>query len=522
MQHKSILTLAFLNGAGIMAFEMISSKMLAPFYGTSLEVWAVTLAIVMGGLAIGYWLGGRRSAKYSGVASLCQLLFVAAIAVAIAPLLGNILFASAYQTFGTSGSMVSSLFIVLPYMVLAGMVSPILTHIIAADTHEAGAAAGKVFSLSTIGGVLATFATGYWLIPTLGLESAVIVLASTYFIIGLVLIMGQSFKANRHAWLASTLSFILIGTSIAWTSSTPFPGVLYRQTGLYGELMVADIPLHYDGRVYPRRMLLNNRVGQTNMNIDSGCSLWPYAHYLLTLAGAKPEGSNALLLGLAGGSVANEFVKLGFNVDAVDLDPRVFTLATEFFKLSPKVHFIEDDARHYLNIQDKKYDLIVIDLFTGEGVPNHIITRESLALLKKRLPPDGIVLINFHGYIDGKDGKGARSVYKTLIDAGYTTRYLVTPGKPGARNAIFAATPSQNPQFFAQQAYRQVFCALDWPAPNPPPLMAMDQARYEDAYILQDEYPVLDRLNKAAYADWRRYTIDHHLIELNEQGMPFF
>ncbi|VAW61489.1 hypothetical protein MNBD_GAMMA11-2523 [hydrothermal vent metagenome] len=522
MQHKQILTLAFLNGAGIMAFEMICGKMLAPFYGTSLEVWAVTLAVVMSGLALGYWIGGRHSVKHNQVSSLCHLLFYAAIAVAVAPLLGKVLFAFAYNRFGTSGSIISSMVIILPYMVLAGMVSPILTQITTTDHHAAGESAGKIFSLSTIGGVLATFLTGYWMIPSIGLEYAVVAVAGIYFVISFILLAGQPFKLNRHAWVASLLSLVLICTSAFSVSTTLFPGVLYRQSGLYGELMVADIPLEYNGKTYPRRMLLNNRVGQTNMNTYNKCSLWDYAHYLTNIAGAQPENSNALLLGLAGGSIANEFINLNFNVDTVDLDPRVYQLASTFFNLSEKINFIEDDARHYLNTHPKIYDLIVIDLFTGEGVPNHILTRESLELIKKRLSSSGILIINFHGYLQGDDGKGARAVYKTLVSKDFNTRYLVTPGKPGARNTLFVATTNKDPQFFSNRTWRTSWCSTDWRAPSPPLLVNMQPSMYKDAPILQDEYPILDRLNKAAYADWRKYTIEHHLIELNKKGLPFF
>ncbi len=522
MQDNKILALAFLNGAGIMSFEMISGKMLAPFYGTSLEVWAVTLAVVMSGLAIGYWSGGRRAIKHTDVSSLGYLLFSAAIMVAAAPMLGKALFAIAYQQLGISGSILSSMVIILPYMILAGMISPILTHMITNTDHGSGRAAGRIFSLSTIGGVLATFLTGFWLIPSLGLEVSVIILSSLYIVIGFVFILGQSFQQAKFSWLVSLLSLIVVACSVFAMSASLYSGVLYRQTGLYGELMVADIPLKYGNRTYSRRMFLSNRVGQTNINRDNGCSLWAYAHSLSTIAGMHPSGSNALLLGVAGGSIANEFVSLGFNVDAVDLDPRVFKVAKEFFDLSPKVNFIEDDARHFLNISQKMYHLIVIDLFAGEGVPNHILTRESLNIIKKRLTLNGTLIINFHGYIDGEDGRGAQAVYKTLIMTGYNTRYMVTPGKPGARNTLFVATMNQDPRFYTMQTYRQTYCSNDWRAKNPPPLIKMPLEKFRNEAILQDNYPLLDRLNKAAYADWRRYTIEHHLIELNKQGLPIF
>lgn len=522
MQYKKILTLAFLNGAGIMSFEMICGKMLAPFYGTSLEVWAVTLAVVMSGLAIGYWLGGKYSAKYTEVTSLGSLLFFAAITVALAPLLGKVFFAFAYSQFGISGSILSSIVIILPYMMLAGMVSPILTHIISTDENDSGRSAGKIFSLSTIGGVLATFLTGFWFIPLLGLETAVIILAVIYILMGFVLIIGQSFKTKKVSWVTSALSLLVISTSIISSSSNLYPGVLYRQTGLYGELMVADIPLVYGNQTYARRMFLSNRVGQTNMDTNNGCSLWSYVHHLSTIAGMHPTGSNVLLLGVAGGSIANELAQLSFKVDAVDLDPRVFDVAKKYFRLSEKVNIIEDDARHFLNVSEKKYKLIVIDLFAGEGVPNHILTRESLAIIKKRLNKNGTLIINFHGFLEGDDGRGSRAVYKTLVTEGYNAHFMLTPGEPGARNTLFVASLNQDANFFRSKTYRQTPCSLRWGAKNPPVLIKMQAAMYKNDVVLQDEYPVLDRFNKAAYANWRQYTIEHHLLELNKQGLPFF
>jgi len=522
MQRKQILALAFLNGAGIMSFEMISGKMLAPFYGTSLEVWAVTLAVVMSGLAIGYWLGGRQSEKNTETALLGRLLFISAITVALAPVLGKVFFAFSYRQFGISGSFLSSIAIILPYMIVAGMISPILTHIITSDEQGSGQSAGKIFSLSTIGGVLATFLTGFWFIPLLGLEVSVIILATSYVVMGFVLMAGLHFKVGKPTWVTSVLSVLVVSVSAISTSSTLYPGVLYRQTGLYGELMVADIPLKFGKKTYARRMFLSNRVGQTNMNKVNGCSLWSYVHYLSTIAGMHPTGSDVLLLGVAGGSIANELVHLGFKVDAVDLDPRVFKVASTYFRLSPEINSIEDDARHFLNVSKKVYKLIVIDLFAGEGVPNHILTLESLDVIKKRLDANGTLVINFHGFLEGDEGRGARAVYKTLITEGYNTRFMLTRGKPGARNTLFVATMNQDPQFFRRKTYRQTPCSLSWRVNNPPVLIKMRESMYKNDVVLQDEYPVLDRLNKAAYANWRQYTIEHHLLELNEQGLPFF
>ena len=55
--------LSFIEGASVMAAELLGAKMLAPYFGSSLYVWASVLAITLGGLAVGYYVGGILSYK---------------------------------------------------------------------------------------------------------------------------------------------------------------------------------------------------------------------------------------------------------------------------------------------------------------------------------------------------------------------------------------------------------------------------------------------------------------------------
>ena len=51
----------FLCGAFIMIFEILGSRILGPYFGTSIFVWTSLIGIIMGSLSIGYWLGGKIS-----------------------------------------------------------------------------------------------------------------------------------------------------------------------------------------------------------------------------------------------------------------------------------------------------------------------------------------------------------------------------------------------------------------------------------------------------------------------------
>ncbi len=61
---KYLYLVAFIEGASVMAIELAGAKMIAPFFGTSLYVWASVLAVTLGGLAAGYFAGGWATYRY--------------------------------------------------------------------------------------------------------------------------------------------------------------------------------------------------------------------------------------------------------------------------------------------------------------------------------------------------------------------------------------------------------------------------------------------------------------------------
>ena len=79
--------LAFLEGATVMATEMVVAKMIAPLYGASLYVWSSIIGISLGALAIGYFTGGRFSVKFEGNNRLFYLLFAISLILILLPII---------------------------------------------------------------------------------------------------------------------------------------------------------------------------------------------------------------------------------------------------------------------------------------------------------------------------------------------------------------------------------------------------------------------------------------------------
>src|SRR3990172_1660198 len=56
-------TAVFICGAVIMIFELVGSRVLAPYLGTSIYVWTSLIGVILGSLSLGYFLGGKMADK---------------------------------------------------------------------------------------------------------------------------------------------------------------------------------------------------------------------------------------------------------------------------------------------------------------------------------------------------------------------------------------------------------------------------------------------------------------------------
>lgn len=101
------------------------------------------------------------------------------------------------------------------------------------------------------------------------------------------------------------------------------------------------------------------------------------------------------MIGLGGGSVVRSYVKEGWKIDAVEIDPAVTNIARQYFGvMSDDATISEMDGRRFLATSDKKYDLIVLDAFGSSYIPFHLVSDEALALVSSRVADHGILAIN--------------------------------------------------------------------------------------------------------------------------------
>ena len=169
-----------IEGGALMAVELIGAKMIAPYYGTSLYVWASVLAITLGGLAIGYYTGGLISKKQPNQKTLYVIVAISAILVLLMPITSKLVLAIDMGL--RTGIIVSCIFFLMPQLIGFGMVSPMVVRLISENVKKIGSNAGTVYFTSTIGGILSTFFFGFYSIPYLGLMMSALLVCSSLLI----------------------------------------------------------------------------------------------------------------------------------------------------------------------------------------------------------------------------------------------------------------------------------------------------------------------------------------------------
>lgn len=502
---KFFFLLSFIEGGAVMAAELLGAKMLAPYFGSSLYVWATVLAVTLGGLAIGYFLGGILSFKTKNPLTLFYVLLAAATFTVLMPFTSKIVLWAIGLHALIPSVIACSVCILLPPVLMMGMVSPLIIRAITSEVDQSGRAAGAIYAVSTVGGIIATFAFGFYIIPTFGLTVPCI-------ITGTVLGTIPAFVVLRNKEKAKSIGFFLLCT---WALITPgfknnsVMKVVYSAEGLLGQLTVIDYPhLNKDSVIDGHiRWLFVNRISQTMYNpfADESQKQEKYFTYVYRISDyldSFPKQSKVLLLGLGGGSIVKRLSEKGFTVDVCELDTRIAEVAKIYFHVNDKTTITVDDARHFIKTCKNKYDVIIFDTFKGEDPPNHVFTMESLAETKELLNKKGVILVNSMGYIDGNIGKAMRSIYKTFLTAGFNVEVLPTDPDPDQRNLLF-------------------YASLDRIRPNAQ-YIAQTKIDLENAVVLKDEYPILDVLNAEAAKRWRTMAMSTFNNGFSSTSLPVF
>jgi predicted membrane-bound spermidine synthase len=419
--HRIILVImAFTAGAAVMIIELSAIRVLAPWFGNSLYTWTGLIGVILTAMSAGYYAGGWLADKKTSYTVLSHILAVAALFIFAIPLLSNLLGTPLAKYNVIMGPVFASiLMFALPGCFL-GSVSPYiirLVSLLSADKHI-GLSAGTVYMVSTIGSVLGTFAAGFWLIPSLDLES---VFWFTGIAIALLACLGYFLSFRQRAVFAVHILVLCAALPVlVWASTLTKPpaeaNLVFRKMSYYHLI-----------RVYKRKLPSGTRI--TDLYLDttwegaqfdnSPAIPFKYLRYwqLAPLFSGKPE--TALFLG--GGAFKVPQALLDHypqaRVEVVEIDPAVVAVGRRFFRVNnyPTMRVVVADARRYLTHTNRKYDLIFGDVYNGwRSIPSHLLTREFFQSVKNHLTKRGIFMMSLINTIQGNDAALFASVIKTI------------------------------------------------------------------------------------------------------------
>lgn len=448
MGRPLLYLLVFAAGMTTMATEMSASRLLAPYFGNSLFIWANLIGLILIYLSAGYWLGGRLADRRPEAKLLCSLTMAAAVMIAILPFASRPVMSLAVKGLEqiSAGAFLGSfavtvLLFAVPVTIL-GMVPPFAIRLRLTGVETAGNVSGGLYALSTVGSIVGTFTPVLLLIPWMGTRNTMLLFAGA--------LAAVSAAGLGRGLYAGAPLIILAGLAIPQGAIKPDPESIFETESPYHYIQVIE-------RGGTRYLRLNEGWAvHSAYNPDRALAgaYWDYFLVAPWFGGSPPE--EVLNIGSAAGTMAKELIHFypGVRVDGVEIDPDVVSAGREMFDMNePGLTVHVADGRPFLKTSSKNYDLIAVDAYRQPYIPFYLTTREFFEEVRARLTGRGVVMINV-GRVPGDDAL-ADAIAATMRDvfpavysfpAGAFNQMVVATAVPSAPADLAARSGAMPPE----------------------------------------------------------------------------
>ncbi|HEX6799415.1 MAG TPA: fused MFS/spermidine synthase [Ktedonobacterales bacterium] len=394
--------LVFVAGVAALSLEMCAPRLLGPYFGTSLVVWANIIGFFLIYLAVGYYLGGRVADRYPSPALLGTLTVVAAAATALIPIISGPILdwsVSGLDTDNASIFFSSMLAVILLFavpVILLGFVSPFAVRLSVKRLGTTGSKAGSLYALSTAGSILGAFLPVLVLIPWEGVRWTLFATALALLLASLLLLPLRLRGVSGGAGLLSALLLIpLLAPQIMGPLKSE-PGLIYDKESLYNYIQVVRAS---DGTM---ELVLNEgHAIHSIYNPHQVLTGWYWDYYLAApYFNPAPEAGQVhrvAIIGLAGGTIARQYTAVygPVPIDGVEIDPSIVAAGRKYFDMTePNLHVYVADGRTFMRVTHHTYDVVAIDAFQQPYIPFQLTTKEFFQEIRAHLSPNGVVVLN--------------------------------------------------------------------------------------------------------------------------------
>ncbi|MCW8963321.1 MAG: fused MFS/spermidine synthase, partial [Gammaproteobacteria bacterium] len=417
----SLLTMPFLTGLLLLALEVVWFRyMLLSHIGTS-NIFSIMLAVVLMGIG----LGGLLVAKLKIWNTITDRLLL------IFPILAGITVTASFYLFHIIVSLypdklfeslfyfsISAFILMLPTSVISGALFPLYGEKLYRSLGNTTKTSGLLTLSNTMGAAIGSAVAIFVLLPNLGIEASIALLAIAYFFVAFLAIYNTTTTKNPLiSYIAVAMTALIVVLIFPFGSVDKllnqiahdrYPGnsLVDTREGLNSTLQY--IRKDYLNKPVSHKLLTNSySMSDTTYSAKRYMKLYAYFPYIL-----KNNIQDVLQISYGVGNTAEAITNINSvkHFDVVDISPDILEMSTIVHKVSGKfplldsrTHIHLEDGRFFLQITGRQYDLI-----TGEPPPPKIAkvvnlyTAEYFQLIKSKLKKGGMVTywLPAHNLID--------------------------------------------------------------------------------------------------------------------------
>jgi spermidine synthase len=476
--------LTFLAAGCVLVLEIAAGRLLAPYVGVSLTTYTGIIGVVLAGISLGAWAGGRLADREAPERLIGPTLALGGLAaIAGVPLVGTV----GELGLGTDPVAIvvlSCVGFVAPAAILSA-VAPMIVRASLTDVASSGSLVGRLSAIGTLGAIAGTFLTGFVLLGLV--PTRLLVLGTGGFLVAIGVALTLLRPGGRP-----TGPLLLGAALVVGRMALLQPEPCERESAYFCMAVVED-PADAEGRT-----LLLDRVRHAYVDVADPTRLeFRYERWFADASADLLDGAGAPdVLHVGGGGFTFPRYVLALEPESrhtvLELDPEVLAIAQDELGLDPAALDIRlGDARTALGrLPGDAFDLVVGDAFAGLSVPWHLTTTETLRDIDRVLRPEGRYVMNL---IDGAEMRFARAQTRTMREVWLHVAVVVPSsaleGRGGSNVVLVAsAMPIDAAAISGRLAARNELATEVLATPE-----ALD-AFVGDAPVLTDDFAPVDQL----------------------------
>ena len=506
----------------VMAVELGASRLLSPYFSSSQIVWTIIIGTIMIAMALGNIIGGRLADKNPNPDRLYIRILIAALWTALIPLVGKyiivgitLLLASFVNAnFLVWASFASCMILFVFPLLLLGTVTPSLAKFTVDSLDDSGKTVGTLGALNTVGSIIGTFLPTFVTIPAVGTAMTFLIFAGILLLLALLYFLSLRKKLAVCAVSAAVFAVCCIfgrGGSLAFWESN----IIYEDESIYNYLQVKEDE---------RSLALSTNVmfGVQSIMMKDGGLTGMYYDYALgapLLAGITEEDAcDMLILGMGTGTYAKMcrgyFPKAV--IEGVEIDRKITDLAYDVFELPESVKITTFDGRAYLDLTEKKYDVIMVDAYKDITFPFQMSTVEFFTKVRECLKENGVMVVNMNMY--SESGGAINDYLADTIASVFPYVYTAPVGTTGNMELFACLDASAREKLSAAQpalANGDLRTAVGW--------LDRDLSVYEDGGLrFTDDKAPVEMLGMRVIDEMITEELDYYRNLFKEQGLAAF